>query len=40
MIPFEAIITGETNDSRFEKFCRALLQKSEGITLSVNLNVL
>ena len=33
MIPFEAIITGETNDSRFEKFCRVLLQKSEGITL-------
>jgi len=33
MIPFEAIIKGETNDSRFEKFCRALLQKSEGVTL-------
>lgn len=33
MIPYEAIITGETNDSRFEKFCRVLLQKSEGITL-------
>ncbi len=33
MLPFEAIIKGETNDSRFEKFCRALLQKSEGITL-------
>jgi hypothetical protein len=33
IIPFEAIIKGETNDSRFEKFCRALLQKSEGITL-------
>jgi hypothetical protein len=33
MIPFEAIIKGETNDSRFEKFCGALLQKSEGITI-------
>jgi hypothetical protein len=33
LIPFEAIIKGETNDSRFEKFCRVLLQKSEGVTL-------
>src|SRR5436190_1714303 len=33
MIPFEAIIKGETNDARFEKFCRTLLQKSEGLTL-------
>src|SRR5690348_16012972 len=33
MVPFEAIIKGETNDSRFEKFCRVLLQKSEGVTL-------
>src|SRR5579864_1966333 len=33
MIPFEAIIKGEINDSRLEKFCRALLQRSEGISL-------
>jgi len=33
MIPFEAIVKGETNDSRFEKFCRALLEQSEQVTL-------
>jgi hypothetical protein len=33
MIPYEAILKGEVNDSRFEKFCRTLLQKSEGLTL-------
>lgn len=33
MIPYRAIITGETNDSRFETFCRTLLQQSENITL-------
>lgn len=33
MIPYEAILKGEVNDSRFEKFCQALLQKSEGVTI-------
>ncbi|MGC2744245.1 MAG: hypothetical protein WA672_13720, partial [Candidatus Angelobacter sp.] len=33
MIPYEAILKGETNDSRFEKFCRILLEKNEGVTL-------
>ena len=32
IIPFEAIIKGESNDVRFEKFCSALLEKSEGIS--------
>jgi hypothetical protein len=34
MIPFETILKGEPNDSRFEKFCTVILMKSEGITLA------
>lgn len=33
MIPYEAIIQGDTNDSRFEKFCQTLLEKTQGIQL-------
>ena len=36
MIPFEAIIKGETNDSRFEKFCRGTVAEKRGYNSGVN----